>query len=186
MSIDTATLPNVARADWSAIHRAMNSHYLRRFEIPLEDFVSLPAPTFLDGRPAFAFYCCPMKRQPDTAAMAGAITRTWAIAAEGGRLLSFNWLTAKTAPAVRAGIVKMASAEDTVDSVLERLEAFAPIMDQAAAAFFDRQLARQGPLLLQEFERTTGAVFTPYYRSIAPDFFAWLEGGPAASEPKQH
>jgi hypothetical protein len=182
MSIDTVSLPSAARTDWSTIHRAMKSHYLRKFEIPLGDFVSLPTPTFLDGRPAFAFYCCPMRREPRAPAVAGGITRTW-IAAEGGRLLAFNWFTATTAPAVRVGSVTIASADDTVDSVLVRLEAFGPIMDQAAARFFDRKPARHGPALLQEFERTTGSAFAPYYRSVAPDFFAWLEAG--TSEPEQ-
>lgn len=73
-----------------------------------------------------------------------------------------------------------AFADDTVDSVLDRLNAFAPIMDQAAVAFFDRQAARHGPAQLQEFEKIAGSEFMPYYRSIAPDFFAWLEGKPAA------
>jgi hypothetical protein len=157
----------------------MIDHFLRRWEIPLEHHLSLPLPTQRYGEPAFAFYACPIVREPPAAPRCRPPDRHWAFSANSGALLFYAQISVLplAPPGESWSVVTLEASADTVTALVDQLNALAPIMDRASAAFFDGEGYPHGEQLAEEFVRTVGRSVLPFYRAMAPDFLGWLMGG---------
>ena len=174
----TMERPQPRPLGYSEVHKKAHAHLLRRAEIPVEHYVSLPLPTCRLGEPCYAFFASPALRRPGQPTRQGAPDRWFALAAHGARLLTYNLcrvvpfgdgFAEVELPAPAATIAELRQLVTDVDAMGDVLapEFFADkdAERETAAAFLDALGALvQEPLLAQ-------------YRALAPDFFAWLEGG---------
>jgi len=155
----------------------MKNGALRRNEIPVGHYLSLPVPTLRFRRPAFAFFAAPAIHQPGQSAQALVPDRWWAVDAATKRLVVYAMDFAMPLVSIPATDDSVADAPDVDIAMLEEaLRNAVSLLDEAGARFFAgapasaavaEQLGRDIALL-------TPPVLRSFYESIAPDFFAWL------------
>jgi hypothetical protein len=174
---------------YARARKEFREHVLRRTEIPVEYWVSLPVPTTRWAGPGYAGFACPATRRPGEPLRLRAPARWWALGAGQGELLAY----ARTA-AIGFGAVDLGSGEPAVSvtveppresaaAVLEDLDALDQVMEQAVPDFFGGQAG--APELRADLLEMIGphapGELGGWYRALAPDFFGWLAGagGPA-------
>lgn len=159
------------------ICRAESVDLLLRSEVPVEYEKSLPLPTLRWGMPAYASYASSAARVPGQPLRLGSPNRWWLVDARTGHLLQYA-LCQVTAfsnqswgeEAIPASLETMTERQQKIDSILLQ-------MDKQSPRFLSGSPGDPG-----ERGRLAGALkeYLPkpiiaQYRSLAPDFFAWLE-----------
>jgi hypothetical protein len=176
-------IPTPVLLSYTEIVGLLPRHSLRLKEVPTEHLVSLALPTMRFGEPAYVWFAAPARRRPGEPMRLSPPDRWWALTAHGATLLLY----------ARTVIVPMgleqeapASAEwrtppgEDVTARAVRLRALEAVMATVSQDFFAGRPATAGAALAAELEAATGgAELAPFYRAMAPDFWAWL--GPMRS-----
>jgi hypothetical protein len=151
---------------------------LRTTDIPVGYLLSLPLPTQRCGRSGYAFFASPSSRRPGEPLQQQVPDRWFVTDAATGHLLIYalttvfpfgdasTWEAAIISPSQPQGEERRLS-EQTLDQ-----------MDRIAPAFFEGQTveAQDRRRMLELLQALLANQLLPQYWSLAPDFFAWLEG----------
>jgi hypothetical protein len=169
--------PNKTFLRYSEIRKRLHAHFLAQSEVPVEHAVSLPLPTRRCGMPGYAFFASPAVRLSGKPVEQGAPDRWWVFGAENGRLLLYALCSAVpfgpgTWPSGVLSPVKGTIAE--LQAGFKNLEG---LMDPLALEFFDREVGSPDARreLKQALESISPRELLPQYRSLASDFFDWME-----------
>jgi hypothetical protein len=147
-------------------------------EVPIQSYVSIPLPTRRFGPCAFASFPCPehlaIGQKPEIAPP----DRWWLFDERAEHLLCYS-ITAVTPfaqPMPPPGI-NDASAKVSVDEKARLLTELEATIDEIAPAFFkgDASSTEQRSDISVRLSNYVGAEILPYYKALAPDFFAWLD-----------
>ncbi|MCW3096892.1 MAG: hypothetical protein JWL77_2510 [Chthonomonadaceae bacterium] len=170
-----ATLENLLT--YSEVLVRQRAGFLRASEIPVEFLVSLPMPTLRSGEPGFALFAAPTSsafRQP---VEQGPPDRWWTVSAKNGHLLIYAFCRiVPIATETTLDSVTMPPEQRTVAQIREDADAIEQQMNALAPLFFAGEAGEPEPkkTLLELLTRHLKEPVLPYYRALAPDFFAWL------------
>jgi hypothetical protein len=157
------------------IRVAMNRNAVLAAEVPTEYFVSLPLPTLRCGAPGYACFAAPAL-YADSRTTVDTPDLWWVSDSAGRHMLLFAWFTAYPFGEIAAGRQKLTPVAATMDEVRSQEDAINALMSEAAPVFFAGDPGR-GELRLNlatALGKALAPEITPWYRALAPDFFAWL------------
>jgi hypothetical protein len=163
---------------YDEIQSEIATHPACEAEVPTEFAISLPMPTLRWRVPAYASFAGPAVRIPPEPVRLGTPDRWWALDARQRKLLGYA-LTAVVpfADSLTPTEVILSTPQGGMDELEQDLDRLSELVDAAAPAFFDREPGE--PALRAELLTTLTTVHlfeaAPWYRALAPDFFAWLE-----------
>jgi hypothetical protein len=164
---------------WSTIA----NHPVRESSVPTEGDISLPMPTLRWGVPVYAVFAGPAIMMPPEPVELGTPVYWWALDARRLKLLAFAQTEvvpfADNLTPSRVTISKPAGSIAEADDDQDRL---ANLMDAAVPAFFTGEPGDPSLRATLLTELTTVHLYEaePWYRALAPDWFAWLEASPTA------
>jgi hypothetical protein len=154
------------------------THWLRRAEVPIEHYVSLPLPTSRWSEPGFASYGAPALRRRGESTSVSPPDRWMVYAASSGRLVVYALCAAvpyaqelpaepATVPAPQGGIAQIKEQLAEIEELAERL----------TPRFFagqpgDAGQRRQFAALLRSYQPGR---LGEWQRALNSDFFDWLD-----------
>lgn len=165
---------------YASAQEVFNEHPLRSHEIPLEDYVSLAAPTRRWGQPAWVWFSSPsdgdshgVKVYPPN--------RLWAFSALGGSLqvyatgeLARQLLGQEPDASAPKSLPPIA---ETIPEIQRLLHGYGQALDVVSEPFFTQRAAtaEQRDTARQAVKRAIPGALLPIYSELAPDWFAWLD-----------
>jgi len=162
---------------YDRIRKEFAQHPVRRAELPIGYETSLPLPTKRFGRPAYAGFAGPAEVAPGGPLWLGAPDRWWAIDAAEPRLVLYALTRTVPFSAIDpAAEVLIPVPGRTYEQAEEDLAVLTELMTPAAEAFFGPG-APPEPDLAAVLRSVLPEPALDWYRALAPDFFAWLDGG---------
>jgi hypothetical protein len=168
---------------YGAIRSAVGAHPVREAEVPTEGDISLPMPTLRWGMPAYAVFAGPATMMPPEPVELGTPDCWWALDARRLRLLAFAQTeVVPFADNLTPSRVTISAPEGSMDELYDDLDRLGGLMDAAVPAFFAGEPGDPSQRATLLTELTTVHLFEaePWYRALAPDWFAWLEASPTA------
>ena len=176
-------VPELTWKTYEQAEKWFASHPIRMHEVPISSWTSLPLPTRRWGQGSWAWFRAAQVVRPGQSRI-GDPDCWWAMDAKTGRLLAYAredaiavlHQSAASAPAKhdQVAATTQATSETEQRDALARLAA---AIDRVAEAFFENRWApasnRQE--VVQTLAFVTPREMIPFYRALAPDFFAWLE-----------
>ena len=160
------------------IRKRWSVHGMRRSDIPVEHYLSLPLPTTRWGEPGYTSFASPALRRPGQPPQIGTPDRWWALSAQGGGLLIYAlWRVLPYAEEVQWTSVTLPPVARTVPEQQQELEVLEDLLNGLAPPFFTGE-AGEGAVrraAADLLKAHVPAPLLPWYRALTPDFFTWLE-----------
>jgi len=163
--------------------RALSGEGIVRSQVAIGHHVSFPLPTRRFGRPAWAQFSAPSAARPGVSTV-GLPDRWWALDAERGSLAAYAFedivpmvkRAADSAPHTN-GVITLKGGGRSLDEVKRALARLEHSLGQVTELFFDGRSAPASNRAeaLAALKDTISPELMPFYRALAPDFFAWLE-----------
>jgi hypothetical protein len=159
------------------IMERQKTHWLRRAEVPLEHYFSLPLPTGRWSEPGFSCYAAPALRRRGEQTRVSPPDRWMVYAANSGLLVLYAKVTAvpyaqdlpaepETVPVPQGGIAQLKEELAEIDELVERL---APWFFEGQSGDADQR--RQLAALLRSHQPGR---LGEWQRALNSDFFGWL------------
>lgn len=171
------TLGPQQRLALAEVMERQKTHWLRRAEVPIEHYVSIPLPTTRWAEAGFACYAAPALRRRGERTRVSPPDRWWVVAASGGHLLVYALCAAvpyaeelpaepEIMPAPRGGIAEL---KDQLAEIGELAEKLAPRFFAGQPGDADRR--QRLTALLQS--QLPGRMWQ-WQAALTPDFLEWL------------
>lgn len=163
---------------YEQVRKEFAEHPLRRTEIPVEHFVSLPLPTLRWGAPGFAVFAAPALRRPRQPMRVDTPDRWWALGGGRARVLGYALCSAVPfAAGSLGGPVTVAPGGRPLSAVRDDQRLLDGLFDQCLPEFLGGRDDAPGPRaeLAAVLPLLLAPALAPWARALAPDFFSWLE-----------
>jgi hypothetical protein len=163
---------------YEQIRKNFRENSVRHTEVPVEHSISLPLPTLRWSVPSFTGFAGPAVRAPGRPLRLAPPDRWWALDRSGRRLIGYALTSVVPfAEASITGDVSVDQADRTIAELQEDLRLLDELMDQAIGPFFASASAATtvGSDLREALISAATTAVVPWYRQLAPDFFAWVE-----------
>lgn len=160
------------------IQKRIQTNSLRRSEIPMEHSISLPLPTLRAGQPGYAFFASPALRVPGEPLRQGTPDRWWISDARNGQTLLFAHYQVHPFSTSTTFVTETLPPPSLEIRELQKgLKEVMALITACSHSFFasqtgDPELRRATHDLLSKI---LPAPLQTRYRTLVPDFFAWLE-----------
>jgi len=164
--------------NYTEVQELYRNSVFRQTEIPVEYAVSLAMPTKKLGIPGYAYFASPALRVPGQPTQQDPPNRWWIVDAHGGQLLIFaQWKVMPFATDVNWTPVQLPPISATIDEMRQVLSDVESIMNKLIPDFFADEPGDPNTrnTLAQTLAEYLPKPLIPQYRTLAPDFFTWLE-----------
>lgn len=175
-------MSNLPILPYSEIRERMRAHPLRQAEIPIEHAISLAMPTRRFGVPGYVYFASPATRSVGDPVRQSPPDRWWVLSAQTGGLLIYALWEVQPFAEQEWSVSELPPVLFSVVELRQSLEKIEQLLDQVVADFFAGQAGNRAALhtLSALLSANLPAPLLPQYRTLAPDFFAWLDGGEGA------
>jgi hypothetical protein len=160
------------------IRNINRTFHLRLSEIPVEHVVSLPLPTMRWGIFGYAAFASNITRIPGKVVEQDPPDRWWVINAYNGKLIIYSLYEAVSfsQDIIRTPVL-ISRDKLSINELEERLDTIEMLIDVLASDFSAHEAGdpKHRSVLLSALNDYLPKSIVPQYRSLTPDFFAWLE-----------
>jgi hypothetical protein len=179
----SAALPLPKGVSYRKARDLLMTHPIRKSEVPIESYISLPLPTLRWHMAAWASFAAPSIRRTDQPFRLGLPDRWWAIDARAGRLAAYAKESVIAALGVDAtsasltdGLIELKPTTRSIEEQRSNLTRLASAFDLITDFFFEGRAA-PGSNRREADAALRAAVpeeLLPFYRGLAPDFCSWI------------
>ena len=164
---------------YAGMRKEFSEHAVRRSEVPVEHWISLPMPTRRWAVPGYAGLACPALRAPRQPLRLRQPDRWWLLGASHGELLAYArtsvlpFVAAPDAPTAETVTVPP-SARLTAAAVLEDRRVLDETMERVIGPFFVGEpgdAALRADLITIIGLQAGAPEVLAWYQALAPDFF---------------
>jgi len=163
--------------NYAEFRKRQYAHFLCRYEIPTEYFISLPMPTKRFGAPAYALFASPSSMHPGKPVSVDIPQMWWAMDAQTEKILLFAQTKILPVSKQKLEPCTLPKIERTLDEQETLLKTLESQLTDVSNLFFQNGSV-DGNLqfaLKETLHAYLPEVIFPFYQAISPDFFDWLK-----------